>query len=374
MNPQSFLTDNWAILLTSALGLLAIYLLLPRPRRLPTLWGASAAAVTLLIVGWLIFRVQAFTLESALFYLFSFIAVASGCLLITVTNPARAAISFGLVILSCSGLFLLLAAPFLMAANIVVYGGAIIVTFLFVLMLAQQTSPSDADARSREPMLNCITGFVLLVTLLAVLKMTYQPLEPHLSNLRKTLVQVRTMQKKKGTDDEQITLAKTSLAQITEMHDWWKASKEPKQDDSNWALLAALENAQTNLSFFPNQTNLSEDDLIKIEGELMKVLNLASVHQGLLRPTDRRGFVQELSETSGPSSRRPASDLRRDSKGRPHMPAENASYVGRSLFSDYLLAVELGGLLLLVATVGAVAIAARRQESAESEAEKETKI
>ena len=42
------------------------------------------------------------------------------------------------------------------------------------------------------------------------------------------------------------------------------------------------------------------------------------------------------------------------------MPAENAAYLGRSLFTDYLLPVELGGILLLVATIGAIAIAQRR--------------
>ena len=39
---------------------------------------------------------------------------------------------------STCGLFLLQAAPFLMAATIIIYAGAIVVTFLFVIMLAQQ--------------------------------------------------------------------------------------------------------------------------------------------------------------------------------------------------------------------------------------------
>ena len=56
-----------------------------------------------------------------------------------------------------------------MAATIIIYAGAIIVTFLFVLMLAQQEGPSDADARSREPMLASAIGFVLLGALLYVL-------------------------------------------------------------------------------------------------------------------------------------------------------------------------------------------------------------
>ena len=69
-------------------------------------------------------------------------------MLITQQNPARAALSFALVVLSTCGLFLLLAAPFLMAATIIVYAGAIVVTFLFVIMLAPADGLSDADARS----------------------------------------------------------------------------------------------------------------------------------------------------------------------------------------------------------------------------------
>src|SRR5205814_7466862 len=41
------------------------------------------------------------------------------------------------------------------------------------------------------------------------------------------------------------------------------------------------------------------------------------------------------------------------------LPAENIAALGRSLYSDFLLAVELGGTLLLIATVGAIAIVQR---------------
>ena len=44
------------------------------------------------------------------------------------------------------------------------------------------------------------------------------------------------------------------------------------------------------------------------------------------------------------------------------LPAANVEALGRTLFSDHLLAVELAGTLLLVATVGAIAIASTRRE------------
>src|SRR5262249_55315565 len=69
---------------------------------------------------------------------------------------------------------LLQAAPFLAAATIIIYAGAIVVTFLFVIMLAQQAGFSSADQRSREPFLASVAGFVLLGALLCVLKQTYE--------------------------------------------------------------------------------------------------------------------------------------------------------------------------------------------------------
>jgi hypothetical protein len=41
---------------------------------------------------------------------------------------------------------------------------------------------------------------------------------------------------------------------------------------------------------------------------------------------------------------------------------ENVAPLGRTLFTDFLIPVELGGTLLLVATIGAIAIAGRRRE------------
>ena len=43
-------------------------------------------------------------------------------------------------------------------------------------------------------------------------------------------------------------------------------------------------------------------------------------------------------------------------------PVGNLKGLGRSLFGDYLFAVELAGTLLLVASIGAIAIAPRREQ------------
>src|SRR5262245_21396755 len=170
MRVKTFLAENFAILLVCALGLVAIYALLPRPRRLPVLLGVSAGVLALVLAAFLVVRVGKLSFETFLFYLFSAVAIIAGALLVTQQNPARAALSFAMVVLATCGLFLLQAAPFVMAATIIIYAGAIIVIFLFVLMLAQQQGLSDADARSREPLLSAVAGFFLLGAVLSLLR------------------------------------------------------------------------------------------------------------------------------------------------------------------------------------------------------------
>src|SRR5947207_906030 len=165
----------WSIALPLALGLTAVYLLLPKARRYPPLVGVALGGVALLLAGWLLVRAGRVNEEAILFYSFSALAIIGGTALITHANPVHAALSFALVVLSTCGLFLLLAAPFLMAATIIVYAGAIIVTFLFVIMLAQQSGRSDADDRSREPGLAALTGFVMLGAILYVLRPAFDP-------------------------------------------------------------------------------------------------------------------------------------------------------------------------------------------------------
>jgi NADH-quinone oxidoreductase subunit J len=180
VNQPAAAASLWPIAIPVLLGLLAVYLLLPRLRPFPPLLGCVAAGLALLSGGWLLIRSNVFLPERILFYAFSGIAIVAGGLLVTQRHPVRAALSFALVVLSTCGLFLLQAAPFLMAATIIVYAGAIIVTFIFVIMLAQQLGPSDADDRSRDPVLACIAGVVLLGTLLFALNLDQQSEKPSL--------------------------------------------------------------------------------------------------------------------------------------------------------------------------------------------------
>ena len=74
-------------------------------------------------------------MESLLFYLFSAIAVGSAFSVILVSKPTRALLSLIVTMFCLSVLYVLLGAFFVAMANLIVYAGAILVLFLFVIML-----------------------------------------------------------------------------------------------------------------------------------------------------------------------------------------------------------------------------------------------
>jgi hypothetical protein len=80
---------------------------------------------------------------------------------------------------------------------------------------------------------------------------------------------------------------------------------------------------------------------------------------GALRPPPE---VPLSGYAGGPARARPDDAEPTPPRPAEPLPAENVAALGRTLFSDHLLAVELAGTLLLVATIGTIAIAGRRPE------------
>ncbi len=74
-------------------------------------------------------------MEYILFGILSLVAVVSGVGVITLRQPVHCALSFLLTLASLAGLYLLLTAPFVAIIQIIVYAGAIMVLFVFVMML-----------------------------------------------------------------------------------------------------------------------------------------------------------------------------------------------------------------------------------------------
>lgn len=96
------------------------------------------------------------------FVVFAFVAILGAVRVVTHRRPVYSAVYFVLVVLAVTGLCVLAAAEFLAAALVIVYGGAILVTYVFVIMLVQQAGEADCDVQAREPFAAVLMGFALL--------------------------------------------------------------------------------------------------------------------------------------------------------------------------------------------------------------------
>ncbi|MEY4608684.1 MAG: hypothetical protein RL625_901 [Gemmatimonadota bacterium] len=84
------------------------------------------------------------------FYLFGLIAIASALLFVTRKSPVAAALWLVNVMFCLAALYLMLDAQFIGAIQVLVYAGAIMVVFLFVVMLLNLGHPSElADIRGQ---------------------------------------------------------------------------------------------------------------------------------------------------------------------------------------------------------------------------------
>ncbi|GAB1349626.1 NADH-quinone oxidoreductase subunit J [Ignavibacteriales bacterium] len=102
------------------------------------------------------------TLEQGLFGFFALIAVASSILMVTGKNPVISALFLVLNFGALSGIYLLLRAQFLAVVQVIVYAGAIMVLFLFVLMLLRpKKEQSYFKERPQQKFLAIVIGFLM---------------------------------------------------------------------------------------------------------------------------------------------------------------------------------------------------------------------
>lgn len=159
-----------------AVGALGVAIALPRERVSPAIFGAIllAGGFGALVIG--LGVASPHQTPSFYFYVFAFIALWSSLRVVTHPRPIYSALYFILTILASSGLYLILSAEFLAFALVIVYAGAILITYLFVIMLATEgptasaaESLSEYDRVAREPVLAAAAGFILLGALTTML-------------------------------------------------------------------------------------------------------------------------------------------------------------------------------------------------------------
>ncbi|HQR07621.1 MAG TPA: NADH-quinone oxidoreductase subunit J [Gemmatales bacterium] len=339
----SWLVTYWYLVLPLITGFVAIVTLLPHPGKGAQgkiKAGLAAGVLTILLIGLLLMRSSGYVSVDLFFDAFAIVTIASAAAVIVQCNPVYSALYFAITVLGVCGLFLIKSASFLAAATIIVYAGAIIVTFLFVIMLAQQTGLADYDRRSRERIFSCLAGFVLLAAILFIIEKNFAVKDdPTLvvSTLKeaqsltapgrypRTGVEILETLQVKGKPTEMVM-----MQQFDALSAWPEAEATRVQASKSWT---------------EARTHLQANQAPRAHSALSALYAIAD------RMEDAHNrFSSVLSISTTPS-------LFHNRLSEKRQGTDHVNELGRSLFGDYLYAVELAGTLLLVATIAAILIA-----------------
>lgn len=181
INADQMSLSPMAILGLCVLGAVGIGFLLPSDKPVTLRWIGGACAATGGLIGFLLLVSSGqhanFGGETGLyFWVFAAIAIFAAVQVVTQPRPVYSALYFVLTVFASAGLFVLLWAQFMAAALVLIYAGAVLVTYVFVIMLASESSGgtgsaaviADADRKSRDPILAGVVAFTLLGVILLV--------------------------------------------------------------------------------------------------------------------------------------------------------------------------------------------------------------
>jgi NADH-quinone oxidoreductase subunit J len=288
--------------IAAVVGAIAVYLVLPHRQSMPRFGGLLAGGVLAMTLAWLGSKVSPELRPSVYYYAFTLIAAASGVRVITHPRPVYAALYFVLVVLSTAGMLVMLQAEFMAFAMIIIYAGAILVTYMFVIMLAtmpvsagEPESSPDYDRTARQPILAVLMGFALLGVLATVM---FDPAGGELPRLFST------------------------------------AGPQPLHD------LSRL----TDVSVPRNHRRIAD---------ALRDLNHMDVGDEVFAVDLERGWI-DVRSAAGSRPRRIPLD---DDVLAAIVP--NIDQVGLNLFKGHTLGIELAAVILLLAMVGAIVIARR---------------
>lgn len=227
-------------------------------------------------------------MELWLTYGFCAIAVVLAIAFALIKHPVHAALSFACVVLAAAGVYLLQDAAFIAASTVVVYAGATIIIFMFVLMFAQQTNLLDYDTNKQNPIAAGVVAIALATTVIAVGWKEFPKLEAQL------------------------------------------AAKNPVAEINPVAEVVASEAAETAK---PAETGVKSTEPMALNASNAGTDGKAEADSPVAAPAPARADRFTVAK------------------------------LGATFYTRYLLAIEIAGTLLLVATIGAVVIAQRNPQA-----------
>ena len=255
-------------------------------------------------------------MDIVVFFIASVCAIASAIAVVAQKNPFVSALALLGNLASLAALMLLLEAQFVAAAQIIVYAGAILITYLFVLMLAQQSGDQSMrgeesawyDRTPREPIAALILAFIML------------------SATGDALFR---------RDNSVPWLASPAVVARANIRAWERMEDMPE-------LL------------------LRESSAIAETAGITDIAKLERGADGRLISVDPSGTTASLTLLSANGDRHP---ITLDGTAAP----ANSTALGHALVAQFPVSLELAGVILLMALFGAVVLARRQMAMAEDE-------
>lgn len=109
-------------------------------------------------------------MEQILFFFVSFLALASAFVFVFAKNAMYAILSLIVTFFSIAALYILLNAQFLGIVQIIVYAGAIMVLFLYILMMLNLNKEDESKKKNLPKFIGVFTSGLLLVGILGAFK------------------------------------------------------------------------------------------------------------------------------------------------------------------------------------------------------------
>jgi NADH-quinone oxidoreductase subunit J len=117
-----------------------------------------------------------------IFYFLSFLAILSALMVVISKNPVHSVLYLIITFFAIAGHYILLNAQFLAAVHIIVYAGAIMVLFLYVIMMLNLNADVEPHKSKWLKVAATVTGGLLMVILVGTLKKVSEnslPSTPH---------------------------------------------------------------------------------------------------------------------------------------------------------------------------------------------------
>ncbi len=109
-----------------------------------------------------------------LFYFFAAISIISALMVVSARSPINSVIALIVCFLSIAGHYILLNAQFLAMVHIIVYTGAIMVLFLYVIMMLNLNQRTEPQKKLLTRISAVVAGGVFLITLLGATRQGLQ--------------------------------------------------------------------------------------------------------------------------------------------------------------------------------------------------------